>query len=67
MAEQVIFNIGWEVDKACAYTMKGQWWFIEDKLEHLRIHYKFFYVKIDILVKFYTFVFISAVISKGWK
>ena len=23
MADQVIFNIGWLVDKACIYTMKG--------------------------------------------
>ena len=25
MADWVIFNIGWVVDKACIYTMKGQW------------------------------------------
>ena len=24
MADRVIFNIGWVVDKACVYTMKGQ-------------------------------------------
>ena len=24
MADQVIFDIGWVVDKACIYTMKGQ-------------------------------------------
>ena len=26
MADQVIFDIGRVVDKACAYTMKGQWY-----------------------------------------
>ena len=25
MADWVIFHIGWVVDKACVYTMKGQW------------------------------------------
>ena len=25
MANQLIFDIGWVVDKACVYTMKGQW------------------------------------------
>ena len=25
MADRVIFDIGWVVDKACIYTMKGQW------------------------------------------
>ena len=25
MADQVIFDIGWVVDKAYTYTMKGQW------------------------------------------
>ena len=25
MADRVIFDIGWVVDKACVYTMKGQW------------------------------------------
>ena len=24
VADHVIFNIGWVVDKACVYTMKGQ-------------------------------------------
>ena len=24
IADQVIFDIGWVVDKACVYTMKGQ-------------------------------------------
>ena len=24
MADRVIFDIGWVVDKACVYTMKGQ-------------------------------------------
>ena len=24
MANRVIFDIGWVVDKACVYTMKGQ-------------------------------------------
>ena len=26
MADRVIFDIEWVVDKACVYTMKGQWW-----------------------------------------
>ena len=26
MADWVIFDIGWVVDKACIYTMKGWWW-----------------------------------------
>ena len=25
MDDQVIFDIGWVVDKVCIYTMKGQW------------------------------------------
>ena len=52
--------------------IQSHWWFVEDTLQHLRVHYKFFYSwrlydKIDIKVKFCTFVFISAVIWKGCK
>ena len=46
MTDWVIFNIGWVVDKVCIYTMKlfnVNWWFVEDTLDHLRVHYKFFY------------------------
>ena len=25
MADRVIFDIGWVVDKVCIYIMKGQW------------------------------------------
>ena len=46
------------------------WWFVEDMLGYQMLHYKFlygwwFYDKIDVKVKFCTFVFISAAIWKG--
>ena len=48
------------------------WWFVEDILEHLRVHFKFFLWltvlwQIDILVQFCTLVFISSRIWKGRK
>ena len=52
--------------------VQSYWWFVEDTLEHLRVYYKFFYGwwfygKIDVKVKFCTFVFIFAAIWKGRK
>ena len=55
--------------------MKGlqcHWSFAEDTLEHLQVHFKIFcswcfYSKIDVKVKFLTFVFISGLIWKGHK